>query len=252
MAEHHMETFSPVMPDQPLTPQHGLHFELELVRRHLDVLVLEGAISCFPASVAQARGRQNRIARELHGELDSDAANDLIIERIRLAQLERQLDHVKKQALCVLPKSQPSVQFSNPPVTNAPQQTEEMVERIHRLLNSDNQFAFDSSEPNPKYVARLTEATLLLGDLSGYRLRIVGHTDSLGQKEHNQKLSLGRARKIADYLEKLGVDSGRIQIEAVGSKSPLFNGDEAHVRLVNRRVSIELIGLPNLVQVIEK
>ncbi len=238
MAEHEQDAFMPVMPDEPLGPEHGLRFELELVQRHLDILVLEGAELCFPATVVQAKQRQNRIARELHGELNYDAANDLIIQRQLLARVERQLDYVKQQDVCILP----IINGQKPPV--------DIAKHIDELLNTDNQFATDSAELNPKYIARLAEAALLLRDLPGYRLRITGHADVLGKRAYNQKLSLARARKVGRYLEILGLPVKRLEFAAVGSDSPLFEGKQPQVRLVNRRVSIELIEIMHSTEVI--
>jgi len=232
MAEHHQQMFNSIMPDQPLGPEHGLRFELDLGRRHLDVLILEGAELCFPATVVQARRRQHRITRELFGGLDFDAANDLIVQRKLLERLERQLDYVKQQDVCSLP------------VTQAQKTPGELSQRIYDLLNVDNQFAFDSAELNPKYIVRLAEAALLLRDQPGYNLRITGHADATGEKEYNLKLSLQRAKKVGRYLQILGLTPGRIQFDAVGAESPLFDNREAHYRLVNRRVSIELIEVP--------
>lgn len=238
MAEHHQETLNPVMPDQPLGPEHGLRFELDLARRHLDILVLEGAELCFPATVIQARQRQDRITRELHGDLDYDAANDLIVQRKLLARLERQLDYVKQQDVCILP------------ITHGMEKPGDMGKRIYDLLNADNQFAFDSSELNPKYVGRLAEAAQLLRNQPGYYLRITGHADAMGKRAHNLALSLQRAKKVGRYLQILGLPADRIQVDAVGSALPLFadNGKQAHIRLVNRRVSIELIEVPGSTQ----
>lgn len=259
MAEHHHETLYQVMPDQPLGPEHGLRFDLDLARRHLDILVLEGAELCFPATVVQAKQRQDRIFRELTGGLDFDAANDLIVQRKLLARLERQLDYVKEQDVCILP-------ISTGQKRDGRRNPGDMGKRIYELLNSDNQFAVDSSEINPKYVVRLAEAAQLLRNQPGYHLRITGHADAVGEHEHNRTLSMKRAKKVGRYLQILGFPANRLQFDAVGSDHPLFvsdgfnegisddissdvnNKNKPHVRLVNRRVSIELIETPNSTQ----
>lgn len=240
MAEHHPERLSPVMPDQPIGPEHGLRFELELASRHLDVLVLEGAELCFPATVVQARQRQIRITRELHGGLSFDAANEIIIQRKLLARLERQLDYVKQQDVCILP------------VTEGERRPGDIGKRIQDLLDSDNQFAFDSAELNPKYIGRLAEAAQLLRDQPGYNLRITGHAYALGEKSHNQELSLARAKKVGRYLQLLGLPAERIQTDAIDFDTSLFEGKEPHVRLTNRRVSIELIEVANSNQTVKE
>lgn len=236
MAEHHQQMFNSIMPDQPLGMEHGLRFELDLGRRHLDILVLEGAELCFPATVVQAKRRQNRITRELFGGLDFDAANGLIVQRKLLERLERQLDYVKQQDICTLP------------ITQGQKTPGDFSQHIYDLLNIDNQFAFDSAELNPKYVGHLAEAASLLRNQPGYHLRITGHADAVGEKEYNLELSLERAKKVGRYLQVLGLTPERIQFDAVGSEIPLFDNKEPQNRLVNRRVSIELIevlGLSN-------
>ncbi len=236
MAEHHQGEIYSIMPDQPIGPEHGLRFDLELTRRHLDILVIEGAELCFPATVKQANQRHNRIIRELHGGLNFDAANDLLIQRKLLAQLERQLDYVTQHNIC------------STPLPSGQQIPENIDKHIFELLNSDNQFAFSSSELNPKYIARLAEATQYLKNLPHYQLHITGHADSLGDKQNNRELSLERAKKVGRYLQILGLPSNRFTCSAAGSDEPLFEGKKPETRLTNRRVSIELIKNPDLIQ----
>ncbi|WP_096618664.1 OmpA family protein [Candidatus Enterovibrio altilux] len=229
MAEHHYSSLSPVMADEPLGPEHGLRFEWELASRHLDVLILEGAELCFPASVVNARRMLERIVRELHGGLKFDAANDLIVQRVTLERLEKQLDAVVSSAACIPPKS---VGF---------QSTAELAEKIYSLLNADNQFAFNSSEINPKYMGRLAEAAMILRDITQFNLLITGHADAIGNTKINKKLSLARANQVKRYLQIFGIVSSRLTVAAVGSSDPLFEGNQAQIRLTNRRVSIELV-----------
>ena len=213
----------------PLGPENGLQFELELLSRHLDVLILEGAELCFPATVVQARQREIRMQRAIAGGLSIDAANDIIIQRELLARLERQLDYVRAADVCRLP-------------TGPEQETPGALgEQIHTLLNSDNQFALDSAEINPKYVGRLAEAAQLLKQAPAYQLKITGHTDATGEAAHNEALSRARAEQVARYLQIFGLPAHRLQIAVVGSSEPLFQGLEPHVRLTNRRVSVELL-----------
>ena len=241
MAELDVVTLlSPVEPDRaPEAPQ-ALRFELELVSRHLDVLILEGAAFCFPATVEQARLRQHRITRALHGGLPFDGANDLIIQRQLLGRLERQLDYVKRQDVC------------RPPMVAGTEEAGNMEQHIEELLNSDNQFAFDSSELNPKYMGRLAEAVRLLGDRPDYKLHITGHADALGDKQYNLEISRERARKVGRYLSILGLDEQRIEVSAAGEESPFFEGRKPHQRLVNRRVTIELVEISGTVAVVEE
>lgn len=74
-----------------------------LAQCQLDALVLRGAELCLPGQVAGARDRQTRITRELYGGLPLDAANDLIIQRERLAVLRRSLDYIQGNGACMTP-----------------------------------------------------------------------------------------------------------------------------------------------------
>lgn len=257
MAEHHLH----YMPKHPLGPEHGLFFEHDISKRHLDVLILRGAYICFPASVKKAKDRQNRIARELHGELNFDAENDLIIQRDQLALLERRLDYAVLKGSChkKLTTNNLGLDVNAQPVVaaetaiNVKSETEHnaikinqaaltsTLKKIRALLNANNQFAIDSSELNPKYLAGLAKATQLLNTLSSYRLTVVGHTDSTGGEQSNQKLSQQRANKVAKYLSLFGVSHHWITTDAKADSVPLFAGDADEIKLVNRRVTIHVL-----------
>ncbi|MEZ9599088.1 OmpA family protein [Vibrio sp. 10N.286.46.A8] len=226
--------FSPVMPDEPLGPEHGLRFDWQLAKLHLDALIQEGARWCFPAAVVQAIEKQNRIARELQGGLLLDAANDLVIQRKRLNELEVQLDYVTSQAHCEPPKNENQFRMQL-----------SVIEQLYDLLNVDNQFAENSTEVNPKYMGRLAEATTLLKEHKSLDLVVTGHADATGTEEYNDDLALGRAKQVERYLTIFGLGAQRIKAVSVGETVPLFEGESDGTRLTNRRVSIEVISPKN-------
>ncbi|GAA5644692.1 OmpA family protein [Vibrio proteolyticus] len=224
------ESFSPVMPDEPLGPEHGLRFDWQLTKLHLESLIREGAKWCFPAAVQQAIEKQNRIARELDGGLMLDAANDLIIQRKRLNELELRLGYVTAQTRCQPPSDQ-----------NALFAQLSIIEQLYRMLNVDNQFALNSAEINPKYMGNLAEATQVLKQYPGLTLSVTGHADATGSDEYNQKLALDRARQVKRYLTIFGLQPQRITTQSLGDTLPLYEGKSDGVRLTNRRVSIEIM-----------
>ena len=226
--------FSPVMPDEPLGPEHGLRFDWQLAKLHLDALIQEGARWCFPAAVVQAIQKQNRIARELQGDLLLDAANDLVIQRKRLNELEVQLDYVTSQARCEPPKNENQFRMQL-----------SVIEQLYDLLNVDNQFAQDSTEVNPKYMGKLAEASYILKENKSLDLIVTGHADATGTEEYNDKLALGRAKQVERYLTIFGLSPQRIKAVSVGETVPLFEGETAGTLLTNRRVSIEIISPKN-------
>lgn len=231
LAEQYIQSnFTPVMPDEPLGPEHGLRFDWQLAKLHLDALIREGARWCFPAAVVQALEKQNRIARELEGGLLLDAANDIVIQRKRLDELERQLDYVTSQAKCVPPHDEFSFQ-----------QQLAIIDKLYNLLNVDNQFAFNSTEVNPKYMGHLAQAANILREHKSLNLTVTGHADSIGDELQNQQLAMGRAKQVKRYLTIFGLEPKRIEAKSLGESLPLFEGESDGVRLTNRRVSIEVV-----------
>jgi outer membrane protein OmpA-like peptidoglycan-associated protein len=54
---------------------------------------------------------------------------------------------------------------------------------------------------------------------------------------------------VARYLQIFGIPAEKIQVNAVGSSDPLFDGKEPEVMLTNRRVTVELldVAIPELI-----
>ena len=68
---------------------------------------------------------------------------------------------------------------------------------------------------------------------------IIGHTDTKGSKEYNDKLSLKRAWAVRDLMINLGVEINQIKIIAKGENDlAVFTADEI-ANPDNRRVVIE-------------
>lgn len=234
-AEHSSTSISMDKLGDSITPEQGLFFELELAKRHLDIMVLEGAEYCFPASVVQARTRQNRIIRELHGGLELDAANDLIIQRKLLSRLEQQLDYVTREQACI------------PPSDDSLWTSEKNIEKITHLLNSGQQFENNSDVLTQDYMGQLAQASFLLRDLGNFDIYLTGHLDSSGEKEQ-QDLSLARTEMIQRYLKVFGIKPELIQIKSIDSDNPLFEKNMTSEKNIPHRVTIELVELQSRTQ----
>ena len=193
-------------------------------------MIQEGAKWCFPAAVVQAIEKQNRIARELEGGLLLDAANDLVIQRKRLNELELQLDYVTSQTRCVPPRNQFQLN-----------QQLAIIDQLYEILNVVNQFALDSTEINPKYMGHLAKAANILVEHKTLKLSVTGHADARGENQYNQTLAMGRAKQVKRYLTIFGLSPTRITTHSLGAELPLFEGDSPGVMLTNRRVSVEII-----------
>ena len=73
------------------------------------------------------------------------------------------------------------------------------------------------------------------------RIRIIGHTDSVGKDEANQKLSDGRANEVMKDLIERGISADRLEAEGRGESQPIDTNDTEEGRQNNRRVEIEIL-----------
>ena len=107
---------------------------------------------------------------------------------------------------------------------------------------ADVLFDFDKSVIKPEGKSKLDD---LSNQIRGINLEVViaiGHTDSIGTDEYNQKLSVRRAESVKAYLVSKGVEPNRIYTEGKGEKQPVASNKTAEGRAKNRRTEIEVIG----------
>jgi type VI protein secretion system component VasK len=75
------------------------------------------------------------------------------------------------------------------------------------------------------------------------KIKIVGHTDSIGDEDSNMELSKDRARAVKQFFEQNGIDDDRISTEGAGESSPIATNQTVEGRSLNRRVEIYAYGL---------
>jgi len=76
-----------------------------------------------------------------------------------------------------------------------------------------------------------------------YRVRLEGHTDSLGSQRKNQVLSEKRVQSIKDYLiQRFHIAPERVQAVGYGMSRPLASNDTPEGRSQNRRVEVVNLG----------
>ena len=110
------------------------------------------------------------------------------------------------------------------------------------LTLQDVLFRTGSAELRPGAEARLRPLAGYLQANRGVRVRIDGHTDSVGTAASNQSLSERRADTVRRTLAGMGVDRGRFRVQGFGETSPVATNATAAGRQSNRRVEVTLIG----------
>jgi outer membrane protein OmpA-like peptidoglycan-associated protein len=106
-------------------------------------------------------------------------------------------------------------------------------------------FAVNSAELTPQARRLLDELgrALTSADLSPYRFRIEGHTDTTGSADYNMILSERRAQAVRDYLvQQFGISRTRLETVGLGqTRLAVPTGDNVNEPR-NRRVHIVNIG----------
>jgi outer membrane protein OmpA-like peptidoglycan-associated protein len=72
------------------------------------------------------------------------------------------------------------------------------------------------------------------------RANIIGYTDDSRFEKSRKALGEKRAKAVADYLEKQGVEASRLTVTDGGPNNPVGDNKKAAGRTLNRRVEIEL------------
>src|SRR5271165_5884664 len=107
-------------------------------------------------------------------------------------------------------------------------------------------YEFNSSVLVDGYPSLLRVAELLQKH-PGYKVRVEGHTDIIGNAPYNEKLGQARADAVRDFLVKYGAGAGQISTGTRGKVDPKYPGqkpvftktDEA--RWMNRRVVLTVM-----------
>ena len=90
--------------------------------------------------------------------------------------------------------------------------------------------AVDTPGPN--------EMVKLLKNNPSWKLQIEGHTDSVGGKEGNMKLSQSRAEGFRGWLVSHGIESARLTSKGFGETKPVADNATDDGRAKNRRVDL--------------
>lgn len=104
-------------------------------------------------------------------------------------------------------------------------------------------FEADSATIKPASYAVLEEIYSFLQDNDKVAIEVGGHTNSLPEDEYCDRLSTARAKNIAEYLYKKGIDESRITYKGYGKRNPIASNQTVEGRRRNQRVEIKIVSL---------
>jgi outer membrane protein OmpA-like peptidoglycan-associated protein len=103
-------------------------------------------------------------------------------------------------------------------------------------------FDFDKAQLKSESTTELNKLESLLRQNNNMMIEIGGHTDYVGSREVNMRLSQLRANAVRSFLVNKGIDPRRVQAKGYGKDKPLAsNDDEKEGRELNRRVEFKIL-----------
>jgi outer membrane protein OmpA-like peptidoglycan-associated protein len=112
----------------------------------------------------------------------------------------------------------------------------EREELTKPFVLDDVQFATGRATIAPQSFERLDALVEYMSHKTSTKIEISGHTDNVGKKAVNKKLSQDRANAVRDYLVSKGIAADRITATGYGDEKPIAPNDTTEGRQKNRRI----------------
>lgn len=102
-------------------------------------------------------------------------------------------------------------------------------------------FDFNQSNIQPEHEVEISKLAKQLQKYKLNKVKIVGHTDNIGNPDYNQKLSEKRAHSVATVFQRYGFNPNNMQVIGKGSAQPIKPNDNEANRAENRRVAVIIV-----------
>lgn len=176
---------------------------------------------------ALAKEAESARAAQLSAE-EADQARRLAESRASEAEYARREAEIASQQIDSLTRQLENLQL---------RQTESGVV----VTLGDVLFASGETQLVEGGLSSLEEVVDLLQTEPDKKIRVEGHTDSLGDAETNLQLSGQRAQAVREALITLGVDADRVTALGMGEDFPIASNEDEAGRARNRRVDVILL-----------
>lgn len=114
-------------------------------------------------------------------------------------------------------------------------------EAVFQLENVEFEFAKSVLTPASLKILEPVLATMQAN--SSLEIELSGHTDNIGGRAGNLRLSEARAKAVADHLITNGIDAARIKTVGYGFDKPIATNNTAEGRQRNRRTELKILGI---------
>ncbi|MDX1327687.1 MAG: OmpA family protein [Arenibacter sp.] len=128
--------------------------------------------------------------------------------------------------------------------TVANQGCPEVTEEVQKQLNEyARTILFDTGKSSIKASSTsvMVDIITILKEYPNAKFTVEGHTDSVGSKTLNQRLSEARALSVKEFLVDKGIEEFRLSAIGYGEDKPIATNNTSKGRAQNRRVEINLV-----------
>jgi outer membrane protein OmpA-like peptidoglycan-associated protein len=115
---------------------------------------------------------------------------------------------------------------------------EQALNTIGRYDHYGIHFDFGKATIQPATESMIDDIAVTLKNNSTWRLKINGHTDSIGGASENLRLSEARANSVKNALVGRGISPDRLQTAGLGESQPKADNGTLQGRALNRRVEL--------------
>ena len=102
-------------------------------------------------------------------------------------------------------------------------------------------FEVAGATPMPQSYPLLNDLATVAYQCPDTTIIIGGHTDSEGDVESRNRLSLARAEAVGRFFQLAGIPAGRVQVVAHGDSQPIVDNGTAEERAKNNRITFDVL-----------
>lgn len=112
------------------------------------------------------------------------------------------------------------------------------------VFQLDNvQFEFAKAILTPESIKILEPVLATMKANESLKIELSGHTDTIGGRDVNMKLSDARAKAVGTYLTDNGIAPDRIATKGYGFDKPIATNETPEGRAKNRRTELKILGI---------
>lgn len=101
-------------------------------------------------------------------------------------------------------------------------------------------FESNKSSLSPEAYPILVNAVQVLLSNPDLEVEVQGHTDNVGNKDYNRKLSIERAETVKRFLISKGINPSRLTVVGYGDSQPISDNKTPQGKALNRRIEFKI------------